>query len=141
MEYLGLAVLGVGVLGVAVLGTAVLQHQYEITLNTALAHAAPSHTAAQTPRSFSPALAHLSEHPNQQSQVHVAMAPARSDTLVWPCSAPLCSGPPCCIEGRKPSSTGNGNEKRVSMAMQGTHAHVHFTLAKALSRTNEPSNA
>ena len=44
----GLGVLGTAVLGVAVLGTAVLQHQYEITLNTALVHAAPSHTAAQT---------------------------------------------------------------------------------------------
>ena len=30
-------------LGVAVLGTAVLQHQCEITLNTALVHAASSH--------------------------------------------------------------------------------------------------
>ena len=53
MHYLGVAVLGVavletGVLGVAVLGTAVLQHQYEITLNTALVHAASSHTASQT---------------------------------------------------------------------------------------------
>ena len=53
MKYLGVAVLGVGVLGVAVLGTAVLgvavlgtavlQHQYQITLNTALVHAASSH--------------------------------------------------------------------------------------------------
>ena len=41
MKYLGVAVLGVGVLGVAVLGTAVLQHQYEITLNTALVRAPP----------------------------------------------------------------------------------------------------
>ena len=49
MKYLGVAVLGVGVLGVAVLGTAVLgiavlgtavlQHQYEITPNTALVQA------------------------------------------------------------------------------------------------------
>jgi hypothetical protein len=38
---------GVGVLGVAVLGTAVLQHQYEITLNTALVHAASSQKTNQ----------------------------------------------------------------------------------------------
>ena len=48
MEHLGVAVLGTGMLGTAVLGTAVLQHQHEITLNTALVHAAPSHTASET---------------------------------------------------------------------------------------------
>ena len=38
LQYPGVAVLGVGVLGEAVLGVGVLQHQYEITLNTALVH-------------------------------------------------------------------------------------------------------
>ncbi len=41
-------VLGTAVLGIAVLGTAVLQHQYEITLNTALVHAATSRRASQS---------------------------------------------------------------------------------------------
>ena len=84
MGYLGVAVLGVAVLGTAVLGVAVL--------GTAVLHRTLPHPAR-------PWLApHSSIRASQSSsRKSMSQSPQQDgDTLVWPCWASPCSGPPCC---------------------------------------------